>query len=394
MNKYKNLILFFIILAIWSSFFSLIKYFLWWDLKSSINPDLQTISWYLSLWTIFAYIIGWAISASFPKWKLLWIISILTLILVFISNYLGVDNNMLLWISLSWIGFLYWLWTTVKNILIPIEIKNTGLSDIIINAYVWIIFVVFIIIWAILGSLISETIWHNWFYIHIVILFISIILSFQLKYEEDDKYEWKKIKDEIKLATKEYVPEIKYIIKKYHKILIASWLLWAVSTIISQVVIEYSVNHFNKTNSEAWYLLLFSAIWAIIWNIVSMKMGQFRWKAIVYINLLFALIIFLFPLIVSISYLAIIIWAFIVWILFWIVSNLIDSYYLNWIGLDNKKEYGSSTYWLVLSIIISMLMFLSSFINKLLGFTILMFVLWFLILSISWIFINKIKKWS
>jgi len=49
MQKYKTFIILIILTAIWSSLFSIIKYFLWGDLSHTISPDLQELSGYLSL---------------------------------------------------------------------------------------------------------------------------------------------------------------------------------------------------------------------------------------------------------------------------------------------------------------------------------------------------------
>jgi len=49
MQKYKTFIIFIILTAIWSSLFSIMKYFFWGDLGNSIAPDLQMLSGYLSI---------------------------------------------------------------------------------------------------------------------------------------------------------------------------------------------------------------------------------------------------------------------------------------------------------------------------------------------------------
>jgi len=58
MQKYKTFIVLLILIAIWASFFSSIKFFLWGELNGTIHPNLQTISALLALGSFFAYFIG------------------------------------------------------------------------------------------------------------------------------------------------------------------------------------------------------------------------------------------------------------------------------------------------------------------------------------------------
>lgn len=104
-----------------------------------------------------------------------------------------------------------------------------------------------------------------------------------------------------------------------------------------------------------------------------------NWFYFLITGLLFAVCVLLFPFI-TFSYRAITIMAFILWLFFWASSNLIDAYFFNKIWVENKKEYGSSTYWLVLSAIIFVMMFLSSFIADIYWYNILMYFLWSVLL--------------
>ena len=47
-------------------------------------------------------------------------------------------------------------------------------------------------------------------------------------------------------SMKEYIPDIKYITKKYYIIMLSSSFLWAISTIVSQSAVEYSEANFDK----------------------------------------------------------------------------------------------------------------------------------------------------
>ena len=393
MKNYKTFIIFLILVAIWSSFFTTIKFYYWWELSSTLDMSLQTISWYLSFGWIFAYLIWWALASTFLKKYLLFFISLFTLLFVFVWWFIWFDSKIFFILIISFIWLTYWLWSIVKNVLIAIEIKKTWLSDTLVNALAWISFVVFIIIWSILGSLLHERLWENWYFVIIWLLVFTCILSLGLTYNKlglkHYLLHWFKPyyvdrKQSFVTSMKEYVPDIKIITKKYYVIMISSSLLWAISTIVSQSAVEYSEKNFDKLSSEAAIILLFSAVWVIIWNILSVKMNKLRWKYFFGFNLIFSLLIICFPF-AAISFMYVKIYAFFIGIFFGVASNLIDAYFFKKIWDENKKEYGSSTYWLILSIVIFVMMSFTSFINAHFWFEILMFILW-TIVFILWFF--------
>ena len=398
MQKYKTFIIFIILTAIWSSLFSIIKYFLWWDLQWWITPDLQVLSGYLSIWGIIAYLLWWAVAYTFLKKYLLFSFSFLTLIFVLIAYFIPIETNVWLAIVVSSIWFFYGLWVVLRSILISIEIQKTWMNDTKVNGIVSIVFIVFLIIWTIAWSKIFEVMWHDWFLIIIWLLIISSIVSLFLDYDKISiknllknwfkSYRYdrqKKFSD----ALKSFIPELKYIFKNFSVIIISSSIIWAVSTVVSQKAVEYSVETFDKLPSEAAFLLLFSSVGAIVWNVFSSFLSKYRWNSFFTLNIILWLLILLFP-IFNWTFLQVWIIAFFVWLVFWAATNLIDSYYLKEIWKQDKKEYWSSTYWLVFSIILFSLMFLASFIDKKYGFNILMYILWAVILLINTFNFNKI----
>ena len=395
-QKYKTLIIFLILVAIWGAFFSSMKFFLWGDLEETLKPSLQEIAWYLSLGWIFAYLIWWAFASTFLKKYFLFVISILSFLFIVFAYYIWFWNNYIFWFIISAVWFLYGLWNVVKNVIVAIEIKKTWLPETVINALAGIIFVVFIIIWSLLWNVLFEKMWHEWYFIIMSMLIITAMLWFSLDYDKKTftsllKNWWKWYlfwrKNALSQSLKAYIPDLKFIIKNYTLIILWSSLLWTVSTIVSQASVEYSVIKFEIEKTTATYILLYSALWAIIWNIVSMKMNTARWKFYIIFNSLFALLIILFPfLAVSFSTLSIL--AVFLWLFFWVSSNLVDSYLLKRIWEEDKKEYGSSTYWLVLSIMIFVMMFTSAFILDNFWYTLLMFILW-VIMVIMWFLLYK-----
>lgn len=401
MKKYKTLILFLILVAIWWAFFSSLKFFIWWDLNwTFISPDLQVLAWYLSLGWIFAYLIWWAFAVTFVKKYYLLIISILSLLFVSIFYFIEIKSGLAFALIISMIWFLYWLWNVVKNVIIAIEIKKTWLPETVINALAGIVFVVFIILWSILWNILFEKMWHDWYLVIIVMLIATAILWFSLDYE---KITFKSLiknwyksylfnrKNKLTKSLTLFIPDLKYIIKNYTWIILGSAFLWTISTVVSQASVEYSVIKFNIEASKATYVLLFSALWAIIWNVVSMKMNNNRWNYYILFNTLFAILILLFPFIAT-TFTNLSIAALVLWLFFWISSNLVDSYLLKRIWEEDKKEYWSSTYWFVLSTLIFVMMLISSYILKEYTYTILMLFLWTIMLFIGFYLYNTQKR--
>jgi len=385
MKKYKSFIIFLVLIAIWATFFASFKYFIWWDLSDSLKLDLQKIAWYMSLGWVVAYLVWWAFATTFLKKYYLFIISIFSFIFLLLSYIFWFSTSISMAFIITIIWFLYWLWNVVKNVLISIEIKKTWLRETVINAFAGMVFVIFLIFWSIIWNVIFEIIGHNWYLVLMLLMLCSSYISFNLEYEQTsftsliknwrNKYLYERKTNFIK-AMSNYIPDLKFIIKKYYPVILWTSFLWAATTIVSQSSVEYSVNTFRVEPSKASFLLLFSAFWAIAWNILSMKMNNNRWKYFIIFNTLFSLLIILFPFLAK-SFLYINIMALILGLFFWIISNLVESYLMKSFWDENKKEYWASTYWLVLSLVIVFLMFLSSAILNNFWYQTLMILLWF-----------------
>jgi len=383
LGRYKTFLIFIVLTAIWSALFSTIKYFFCWVLSGLISPDLQVLSGYLSLGGILAYLLWGAIAYTFLKKYLLFSLSFLTLIFMIIAYLFHIQSNFWLAFIVSIIWFFYWLWVVLRSILVSIEIQKTGLEDTKVNWIINIIFIVFLIIWTIGWSKIFEIFGHNWFLIIIGILILSTIVSLFLDY---DKISFKSLfknwfknyrldkTHKFKNALKEFFPELKYILSNFSFIIFFSSIIWAVSTVVSQKAVEYSVSEFYKLPSQAAYLLLFSSVWAILWNIFSSFLTKYRWKSFFILNIFLAILIWFFPFFNE-TFLQVWVMAFFIWLVFWTATNLIDSFYLSKLLEQDKKEYGSSTYWLVFSIILFGTMFFSSFIDRNFWFNLLMWIL-------------------
>jgi hypothetical protein len=65
--------------------------------------------------------------------------------------------------------------------------------------------------------------------------------------------------NKFKRALQNFFPELKYIFRNFSLIIISSSCIWAISAVVSQKAVEYSVLEFSKLPSEASFLLLYSS---------------------------------------------------------------------------------------------------------------------------------------
>jgi hypothetical protein len=164
----------------------------------------------------------------------------------------------------------------------------------------------------------------------------------------------------------------------------------AIATILSQKAIEYNVEVLWKSWSESAIILIYSAVGSIVWNIISMKIKTARWKKFFIFSLLFALTCFLFPSFIS-NFRSLFILTLIAGMFFWIIYNLLESYFFKKIADDEKKSYGSATLWVIMSSIIAFLMFLVDVIEKMTSFAWVYYFMWTIILFV-WIIIFRLKN--
>lgn len=400
-SKYKTFLIFLLLTAIWSSFFSWIKYFLLWELTWVIKDiDMQILAWYLSFWSIFAYLIWWALSITFLKRNLLINLSFFSLIFVFLSYYIWIESKLFLWITLIFIWFFYWLWSVLKNIIVSIEISKTELSNTKVNAYVSIIFVSFLVMWNTFWSLVFESFWRDWYFFLLLILFLSFLLSFFIDYDTNvirwifknwfKSYYYERKKTFIESFSL-YVPEIKYVLKNYYFIILFSSLLWTVSTIVAQKTVSFSVITYWILTSKATLIFIVFSIWTIVWSLLSIRMQKYRWEYFIVFSLILSLNILFLALFWN-NFYALNFFVLLLWFFFWITSNLIDSYYFLKIWNENKKEYWATTYWLILNLTIFVFMWLTAIINKYINYDMIMLIFWLIIFLSSFLFYSKRKN--
>ncbi len=389
--KYKNLYIFILLVIIWSLLFSMFKYFVWWVFASQ-TVTLQYLSGYMSLWAFISYIVWWIFFEILKEKKFHflsifgWIFSLVLLWLLY-KFWFNIAIVLALVSFLVWM--FYWLWGILKNFLISNLISETKLSDTKVNWLANIFFICFVIIWSIVWWLLWEKLSFSWIFVLIWILSITIFINLFLTDSKDSIT--KNTKERFIDYKNNFLSDFKFIFKKYFIIMFFSTSILAIWTILSQKAIEYSVEFLHKTASQWAVLLLYTAIWSIIWNIWSMKINKNRWNYFFGIWILFAISSFAFPFILN-NFFYTWVLAFICWILFWIVFNLIESYYFKKMAIDNKKSFWAVSLGLVSSINVAFFMFLVDFLQLKIWLNWVYYFLWTTILIMSvYIFVNKNK---
>lgn len=388
--KYKSLIILFLLVVVRSLFFGMFKFYYRGMTGQTLNFSLEQISWYLSIWSVIAFILWSALYQIYWEKILLiacWIISLLLLLTWY---HFWLWWYLLISTIAIWIGLTYWLWSVTRNIMISTEIQQNWYSDTVVNWLCTIWFVVALIVWSILWSTLAENFWQSGnFYIMWLMLLASILGALVLYWGK--AHHNKKLLNVLKEYFSQCIPAFWYIWKRYWYVMIISAFLLVLATIISQKAIEYSVEILGKKTSEASFILLYSAIGTVIWNAISMKLNIWRWKFFVFFTTLFGLQMFIFPFFMDqFNYLVVL--AIIAGILFGVTYNLIESYFLMKIGQDNKREFWSTAYWLICSLVISVMMFLTHFMQNIVGFNWIFYIVGAILIAIWGIILIKQNK--
>lgn len=156
MKSYKNLVIFLILVVLWSAALGIFKYFLWAAMSSGLDMSLETIAGYISLGGIFAYLFGGALAYTFQIRSLLVTSSLLAIIVSMVGMMTDFQSATIMPLVVIIFGYCYGLWSAMRNMLISTEIERTGLSDTFVTGLVTIAFTVAIIGGSIGGGKVYE----------------------------------------------------------------------------------------------------------------------------------------------------------------------------------------------------------------------------------------------
>lgn len=343
------------LIALWSLFYAGVKYFFWWHYDGTpFSPTLESISWYVLIGSMVAYLIGGMLYARFSE-RLMLFVALWIGLLAFVAAVLLPQISPYYFdISMIGIGFAYSLYVIGKNTLIGREIATSSLGSATIGAFTTIIFIVFLIVGTIVWAKIWETdsIFTAWIGYFILILF----LAFGVLQCMDTKRGVSNFQFSFALYKKLFI--------RYGVFMIGLACFWQISVEASQVAIQYSKDFFNTSNSASSLLLIFSSIGAILGNILSVKISGKRLQSFVGITGGFVLIIFFFSTILGLAKALDTYWivqalAFFVGFFFGGAVNLAESYFFSLLGNDPDESYVSALYGFTLSLVGVIAMFIS-----------------------------------
>lgn len=343
------------LIALWSLFYAGFKYFFWWIYEdASFSPTLEWISGYVLIWSMIAYVVGWSLYARLSERFMLFFALTLGSIFFLSAVFLPLMSPWFFGISMVGLGFSYSLYVIGKNTLIGREISTSRLSSSAVGALSTVIFIVFLIAGTIIGSKIWETegLYTAWI---LYFIWLLALASIDLFFAE---------------TRKERVPFhfsfdlYKRLFFRYGIFMIALGCFWQISVEASQVAINYSKDYFDKSNSASSLLLLFSSVWAILWNIISVRLASRRAQSFTFLTVIFIVIILSFSTILGLAktldmYVIVQILAFVIGFFFGWAVNLAESHFYALLGDDKDKDYTSALYGFVLSLVWAIMMFIS-----------------------------------
>ncbi len=343
------------LITFWSLFYAWVKYFFWgmYD-GTSFTPTLESISWYVLIGSMIAYLIWGILYARFSERLMLFIAIGIAILAFFSAVFLPNISPVFFDVSMIGIGLAYSLYVIGKNTLIGREISTSTLGSSTIGAFTTVIFIVFLIVGTIVGAKIWETISLRW--IGIIYFVFILALAFWVLFLADTR----RTKTEYHFSIALY----RRLFLRYGIFMIGLACFWQISVEASQVAIIYSKEFFDKSNSAASLLLIFSSIGAILGNILSVKISEKRLKSFLYITGGFVIIIFFFSTVLSLAktldiYLIVQALAFFIGFFFGWAVNLAESYFFSLLGRDPDESHVSALYGFTLSFVGAITMFIS-----------------------------------
>lgn len=359
MKKHKNLILLLLITFLRSVFLWMSKFFLRFSLKED-NRSLEEIAGYLSLGSAFSYLIWWAITYAFRK-KWIMIISAIAIISCLIywytTNYFPLQNFAIIIIVM---GIFYWLWLTIKWILTTTEIMESWFSESKINASLNIAIFLWLLFGAYWGFQLYESMqWLGVIGIIIVVLLATILICFT---SYDKVFKKRNLYKTIRIN----IPNIFASIQRYFKYLIIIWVLRAVSTAVWQKMLEIWIDIMNQWATKWILIIVVSMIWAVLWHIASTLIKKNKNNTIKLLSILLAVSTIFFPTFLSRqdTYIFMSIYSTYLWFVFWIIVNILEWKFYHQIWRDNRKEFWSAAYWVIMSISMFLIMIWWDFASK------------------------------
>lgn len=338
MRSFRTFIPLILTILLWSAFFGGYKFLVKNLTSAELGEDpavlFERAVALLSIGAFIAYGIGGSIASSFSKRVILLRDAIVAMILLAVHYYYGLHSMMFFTIMTVLIGLFYGVFAIIRTILTYAEMVKTGLPDTVVNGLTTISFIVAFIVGAFMSTFSYEQCGNCSFWIFWLLLVGICVLSFFLRYDEFETY------IPIKIALGKFFREGRWIARNLFMIILPAACLWSIATIISMKSIPYAQEMYGITESQSSLIFLFSAVGVIGGSLLSMRLKN-RWLWFRIFTYAFAVLIALFH-ILTISFIAMIIYSALIGTCMGTATNLIDSYYLRFIGEHGMKESGAS----------------------------------------------------
>ena len=360
--RYHTFLQYLGLIALWNLFVGAFKIFFYTTLGTLYPmlgyppPTLEAIAGYLSLGSIIAYIVGGAIVTMFPRRMVLASSAIVSLVLLVAIWHTHFAPPWVFFGVTAVIGFFYGIFSIIRNSLVFVEMHRLHRSDTFVNGIAVVVFIVAVLVGSYLGTFAFS---HGSPFLSIGIfvgmLSLIALLASVLRYDTDmhypDIHVWSHIRDN--------VYEFRVMFSRYLGIIMASTLLWTVSTVLIQQIFEFAVHALHRDGHEALRILVASMAGGVIGNLMTIGVTQRRFEIAATLSFLFAVSIACIPLSLGWSigpFRALLFLSVVLGVFFGGAANLIDGYYYLRIGMDGQKEYGSALIGLVLSVVIVAMM--------------------------------------
>jgi predicted MFS family arabinose efflux permease len=334
---------FLVVVLLWSLAFGgieyLLKNFSLEPLQEDSTKLLEDVVGFMSVGSMLAYALGGAISYMGQKRTMIVVAGVLSIVVLLLEQAVSWSFLSLLVASSVLLGFFYGMFAVVRSIMVSIEILKTGLRETVVNGVTNIAFTVGIIasIYAITRTYELSSMFCLWFVIGLIAL--TCVLALSLKYTEYEVHH-----PPLTSLYKSW-KEMLWIVKRMYVALIPSGMLWGITTVVGVWALPYAQKVHGIPESKGSFILLFTAVGVILGNIAVMRIKN-RWLWVRLITYAFAAIVAGFTVLTS-TFVNMIVYAIVLGITMGAATNLVDSYYLRFVGEQKVKENGAALLGLV-----------------------------------------------
>lgn len=325
-------------ILLWSAFFGgykfLVKNLTYTELGEDPAVLFERAVALLSVGAFIAYGIGGSIARAFSKWVIILRDAVAAMILLMVHHYYGLHSMVFFTVMTILIGLFYGVFAVIRTIFTYAEMVKTGLPDTVVNGLTTIAFIVAFIVGAFISTFSYEQCGNCSFWIFWLLLAGICVLSPFLRYDEFEE------RVSVKAGFGKFLREGSWITRNLFMVILPAACLWSIATIVSMKSIPYAQEMYDIAESQSSLIFLFSALGVIAGSLLSMRLKN-RWLWFRIFTYAFAILIALFH-ILTVSFAAMILYSTLVGICMGTATNLIDSYYLRFIGEHGMQESGAS----------------------------------------------------